>query len=53
LFEKLPDWLTDDTIKPSTAKGLKGLEDVPKGFDEHRAGKIPGYKTVHDLDTAA
>lgn len=53
LFDKLPGWLTDGTIKPNTVKVLKGLEDVPKGFDEHRAGKISGYKIVYDLEAAA
>lgn len=53
LFDKLPGWLTDGTIKPNTAKVLKGLDDVPKEFDEHREGKISGYKIVYELDTPA
>ena len=50
LFEKLPGWLTDGTITPSTPKVLKGLESVPQGFQENRDGKISGYKLVYDLE---
>jgi len=52
LFDKLPGWLTAGTIKPNTAKVLGGLDDGPKGFDEHRAGNISGYKIVYELNTA-
>ncbi|CRG83938.1 Zinc-type alcohol dehydrogenase-like protein C2E1P3,01 [Talaromyces islandicus] len=53
LFDKLPGWIANGTIKPNTAKVLKGLEDISKGFDEYHAGKISGYKIVYDLGTAA
>jgi NADPH:quinone reductase-like Zn-dependent oxidoreductase len=49
LFEKLPQWLEDGTIKPNEAKVLKGLEAVPEGFQEYRDGKISGYKIVYAL----
>lgn len=47
LFENLPQWLEDGTIKPNEAKVLKGLENVPEGFQEYRDGKISGYKIVY------
>jgi NADPH-dependent curcumin reductase CurA len=49
LFDKLPGWLDEGTIKPSVPKVLKGLESVPEGFQEYRDGKISGYKIVYDL----
>ncbi|KAH7082006.1 hypothetical protein BKA63DRAFT_224198 [Paraphoma chrysanthemicola] len=49
LFEKLPGWLDDGTIKPSVPRVLKGLETVPEGFQEYRDGNISGYKIVFDF----
>lgn len=49
LFEKLPQWLEDGTIKPNDAKVLEGLEKVPEGFQEYRDGKISGYKIVYAI----
>ncbi|KAJ4344963.1 hypothetical protein N0V95_006076 [Ascochyta clinopodiicola] len=49
LFENLPKWLEDGTIKPSQPKVLKGLEKVPEGFQEYRDGKISGYKIVYAI----
>lgn len=49
LFEKLPEWLENGKIKPSTAKVLKGLDSVAQGFQEHRDGKISAYKIVYEI----
>lgn len=49
LFEKLPEWLEDGAIKPNRPKVLKGLEEIPEGFQEYRDGKISGYKIVYAL----
>jgi NADPH:quinone reductase-like Zn-dependent oxidoreductase len=49
LFERLPQWVEDGTIKANKPKVLKGLEKVPEGFQEYRDGKISGYKIVYAL----
>ncbi|KAF3007824.1 hypothetical protein E8E13_010620 [Curvularia kusanoi] len=49
LFEKLPQWLEDGTIKPNEPKVLHGLDKVPEGFQEYRDGKVSGYKIVYDV----
>lgn len=49
MFEKLPAWLEDKTIRPSDVKVLSGLDAVSKGFQEHRDGNISAYKIVYDL----
>lgn len=49
LFENLPKWLEDGTIKANKPKVLKGLEKVPDGFQEYRDGKISGYKLVYAI----
>lgn len=49
LFENLPQWLEDGTIKPNKSKVLYGLEKVPEGFQEYRDGKISGYKIVYKI----
>ncbi|KAI9037607.1 zinc-binding alcohol dehydrogenase family protein [Aspergillus affinis] len=49
LFEKLPGWLSQGTIKPSEPKVYQGLKSVAGGFQEHREGKISGYKIVYKL----
>ncbi|SPO06398.1 probable zinc-binding oxidoreductase [Cephalotrichum gorgonifer] len=46
LFEKLPEWLRGRKIKPNNVIVLDGLDDVAKGFQMHRDGKISGYKIV-------
>ncbi|KAJ8111687.1 hypothetical protein OPT61_g5772 [Boeremia exigua] len=46
LFERLPQWLEDGTIKPNEPKVLQGLEKVTEGFQEYRDGSISGYKIV-------
>ncbi|KAL1989078.1 hypothetical protein VTN96DRAFT_5841 [Rasamsonia emersonii] len=49
-FEKLPSWLEDGRIRSNTPKVLPGgLDAVPRGFQEHRGGKISGYKIVYKL----
>ncbi|KAM0562187.1 hypothetical protein ACHAPJ_002632 [Fusarium lateritium] len=48
--EKLPGWLDEGKIKPNKAKVLPGgLDAVAGGFQEHRDGKISGYKLVYEL----
>ncbi|KAH8433044.1 zinc-binding alcohol dehydrogenase family protein [Aspergillus melleus] len=49
LFEKLPGWLSNGTIKPSEPKVYEGLKSVTEGFQEHREGKISGYKIVYKV----
>ncbi|OJJ57337.1 hypothetical protein ASPSYDRAFT_58900 [Aspergillus sydowii CBS 593.65] len=49
LFEKLPGWLQNGTIKPNTPKILHGLDAVPDGFQEYRDGKISAYKIVYEI----
>ncbi|KAE9371146.1 zinc-binding dehydrogenase family oxidoreductase [Stipitochalara longipes BDJ] len=50
LFEKIPGWLQDGTLRPNTSKVLPGgLEAVNKGFQMHRDGKISGFKLVYEL----
>ncbi|PYH97075.1 GroES-like protein [Aspergillus ellipticus CBS 707.79] len=48
-FEKLPEWLEKGVIKPSQPKVLEGLDSVAQGFQEHRDGKISGFKIVYSL----
>ncbi|KAH7362620.1 chaperonin 10-like protein [Plectosphaerella cucumerina] len=49
-FAKLPQLLTDGTIKPNRVKVFDGgLSDVEKGFQEYRDGKISNYKIVYKL----
>ncbi|KAM0343273.1 hypothetical protein ACHAPU_008723 [Fusarium lateritium] len=48
--EKLPGWIEEGKIKPNKPKVLPGgLDGVVKGFQEHRDGKISGYKLVYEL----
>ncbi|KAJ5513242.1 hypothetical protein N7463_002794 [Penicillium fimorum] len=49
LFENLPSWLENGTLKPSKPKVLSGLDAVPVGFQEHRDRKISAYKIVYEL----
>lgn len=49
LFENLPQWLEDGTIRPNEPKVLRGLEKVPEGFQEYRDGNISGYKIVYSI----
>ncbi|KAL2801529.1 hypothetical protein BJX63DRAFT_438749 [Aspergillus granulosus] len=44
LFEKLPDWLGQGTVKPGHPKVLRGLDAVSEGFQGYRDGKISAYK---------
>lgn len=49
-FEELPAWLQEGKIRPNNVKVFDGgLDDVPKGFQEHRDGKVSGYKIVYKL----
>ncbi|PLB53776.1 putative zinc-binding dehydrogenase family oxidoreductase [Aspergillus steynii IBT 23096] len=47
LFENLPKWLSDGTIKPSEPKVYEGLKSVADGFQEYRDRKISAYKIVY------
>ncbi|KAF4457543.1 Zinc-type alcohol dehydrogenase-like protein C2E1P3.01 [Fusarium austroafricanum] len=48
--EKLPGWIEEGKIKPNKPKDLPaGLNAAVKGFQEHRDGKISGYKLVYEL----
>ncbi|KAJ9491402.1 hypothetical protein VN97_g1854 [Penicillium thymicola] len=49
LFENLPSWLENGTVKPSSPKVLSGLDAVPDGFQEYRDGRISAYKIVYEL----
>lgn len=49
LFEKLPTWLENGTVKPNNPKVLPGLDAVGEGFQEYRDGKISAYKVVYEL----
>ncbi|KAJ5959368.1 uncharacterized protein N7479_006518 [Penicillium vulpinum] len=49
LFENLPSWLENGTLKPSNPKVLSGLDAVPGGFQEYRDGQISAYKIVYRL----
>lgn len=49
LFEKLPEWLQNGTVKPNKPSVKKGLESVSEGFQEHRDGKISAYKIVYEI----
>ncbi|KAG5659039.1 hypothetical protein KAF25_007592 [Fusarium avenaceum] len=45
--ERLPGWIDEGKIKPNKPKVIPGgLDAVKKGFQEHRDGKISGYKLV-------
>lgn len=49
-FEALPKLITEGKIKPNATKVYTGgLDDVSKGFQEYRDGKISGYKIVYQL----
>ncbi|KAH7129754.1 putative alcohol dehydrogenase [Dactylonectria estremocensis] len=51
-FAKLPQLLSDGTIKPNSTKVFKdGLDGVHEGFQEYRDGKISNYKIVYKLNT--
>lgn len=48
--EKLPEYIESGVLKPNKPKVYSGgLDDVPKGFQEYRDGKISGYKIVYQL----
>ncbi|KAF9769445.1 hypothetical protein IL306_013135 [Fusarium sp. DS 682] len=48
--EQLPGWIAEGKIKPNKPKIIPGgLDAVTKGFQEHRDGKISGYKLVYEL----
>ncbi|KAH6963734.1 chaperonin 10-like protein [Fusarium avenaceum] len=48
--ERLPGWIDEGKIKPNKPKVIPGgLDAVKKGFQEHRDGKISGYKLVYEL----
>jgi NADPH:quinone reductase-like Zn-dependent oxidoreductase len=47
--EKLPGWINEGKIKPNKPKVLGGLDAIPQGFQEHRDGKISGFKIVYEL----
>ncbi|KAL2811853.1 hypothetical protein BJX63DRAFT_433032 [Aspergillus granulosus] len=49
LFEKLPDWLNDGSLKPNNPKILQGLDAVVDGFQEYGDGIISAYKVVYEL----
>ncbi|KAL2842571.1 putative zinc-binding dehydrogenase family oxidoreductase [Aspergillus pseudoustus] len=49
LFEKLPGWLAEGTVKSNTPKVLRGLDSIPEGFQHYRDGKISAYKVVYEL----
>lgn len=49
LFDKLPQWLDDGSIKPNQPRVLRGLNKVHEGFWEYREGKISGYKIVYAI----
>ncbi|RHZ59802.1 uncharacterized protein CDV56_106190 [Aspergillus thermomutatus] len=49
LFENLPSWLEEGTIRPNSAKLRLGLDAVSEGFQEYRDGKISAYKLVYEL----
>ncbi|KAJ5091374.1 hypothetical protein NUU61_006244 [Penicillium alfredii] len=47
LFEKLPRWLDQGTLKPNHPKVLSGLDSVAQGFQEYRGGNVSAYKIVY------
>lgn len=49
LFEKLPSWLEDGTIKPNNVKLFDSLDSIHEGFDMHRNGKISSFKIVYKV----
>lgn len=50
LFKKLPGWLREKKIVPNNTKVYdNGLDDVEKGFQEYRDGKISAYKIVYKI----
>lgn len=49
LFEKIPGWLSDGTLRANNVKSLKGLDAVDEGFAMHRDGKISSFKIVYSL----
>jgi len=49
LFEHLPAWLEEGEIKPNVPRLKKGLDAVSEGYQDHRDGKISGYKIVYQL----
>lgn len=49
-FSKLPKLLESGAIRPNSTKVFSGgLDDVQKGFEEHRDGFISNYKIVYKL----
>lgn len=50
MFKKLPGWLREKKIVPNNTKVYDGgLDDVEKGFQEYRDGKISAYKIVYKV----
>ena len=49
LFEKLPSWLEDGTIKPNNVKLFDSLDSIHEGFGMHRDGKISSFKIVYKV----
>ncbi|TQS33562.1 hypothetical protein Golomagni_06089 [Golovinomyces magnicellulatus] len=48
-FAQLPELLASGKIKANKTRVLKGLDSIPVGFQEHRDGRISGYKIVYEL----
>ncbi|WWC69904.1 uncharacterized protein I206_103847 [Kwoniella pini CBS 10737] len=49
LFDTIPEWLKNGTIKTSNIKLYEGLDSVEKGFQEYRDGHISAYKIVYQV----
>ncbi|KAK9779299.1 hypothetical protein SCAR479_03781 [Seiridium cardinale] len=48
-FEELPEWLLGGRVKPSVPSEKQGLDSIREGFQEHRNGKVSGYKIIYKL----
>lgn len=49
-MEQLPKLLEEGRIRPNQAKVYQnGLDDVSKGFQEFRDGKVSNYKIVYKV----
>ncbi|KAL4976006.1 hypothetical protein BDW66DRAFT_166746 [Aspergillus desertorum] len=49
LFERLPQWAQQGSLKPNNPKVYHGLDAVRDGFQEYPDGKISAYKIVYVL----
>ena len=49
LFNLIPKWLEEETIRPNRPRSLAGLNSVEFGFQQYREGNVSAYKIVYSI----